>query len=290
MSDEPLVNLEDEAPAAETPAQPVEATAPPAEAPAPEPEDELDTIELQGQRVVPVNVLRAMREEQKALKAQAAKAADLEAQVRELAPYAEFIKHNQQLLRQPQAPPEAPKAPDADPDALEAAALMDFYTPDGSLDAAKGAKWLALQDKRASKLADQRVQPILQRTAQEQAQINFQKAAQIKDANGESPSMESLRAVWDGLSDQPHLLADPRVAGVMSALALGIDRLQKPRAKTVPTPPPAIVSEPSGGLPQNRPSLSNFERQVAKERGISETKWAENLKHFTPGRASALED
>jgi len=294
MSDEGLMDLEGEAPepvaaAPVSEAAPVEAApeAPPAEA------DDLETVELNGQRVVPVSVLKALREERNSLKDRAAKADQLEAQVRELAPYAEFIRNNQGLLqaRQPEPSPQAPAAPESDPDAVEAARLMDFYKPDGSLDAEKGAKWLSLQDRRASKLADQRVAPILQRTYQDQAELNYQRALALKDPNtGESLDRRVFQELWNTMSAEEQ--ANPHVAAVVAAAAFGMDRMTaKPRQKVVAPPPNApIVSEASGGVPQNRPSMSRFEESVAKERGIAPSKWQEHTKGYQTGRPSALED
>jgi hypothetical protein len=291
MSDEDVIgtNLEDDGPAIEAPAPVAAAEPAPAEPAAPaEPEDE--AVEVAGQRLVPLAALQSARAEAKTLREQAERAVQLEAQWREAQPYVEFLRNNRDLLiqRQQPEPTPAPQAPQADPDALEAARLMDFYKPDGTPDTDKGARWLALQEKRAERIADARVRPILQQTAQDQAAINFQRALQIKDANGETPSLESLQAVWQAMP--PDLVADQRVAGVLAATALGLDRMRNPRKATVPTPPPALVTENSGGNPRTRPVLSPLEERIASERGISATKWAENTRSYQPGRPAVLED
>lgn len=293
MSDDDVIgtNLEDDGPAIEAPApvaeQPAQEAAP--DAPVDDRAAEVEAVEVGGQKYVPAGVLKALREEARTLKERAAQADQLEAQWRDAQPYVEFLRNNRDLLIQRQQPePVAPAAPQADPDALEAARLMDFYKPDGTPDTDKGARWLALQDKRGERIADARVRPILQQTAQDQASLNFQRALQIKDANGESPSLESLQAVWQAMP--PDLVADQRVAGVLAATALGLDRMRTPRKATVPVPPPALVTETSGGNPRTRPLLSPLEERIAAERGISATKWAENTRGYQPGKATVLED
>lgn len=294
MSDEPVIgtNLEDDGPAIEAPA----AVAPPAPEPTPAPQetapedDAPDAIEVAGQRVVPLSALQSARAEAKALKEQAQRASELEARLRELEPYAQFVQNNRDLLIQRTAPepPPAQSAPQVDPDALEMARLMDFYKPDGSLDVDRGAKALSVLEKRSERIADERVKPIIRQTHQDQAQQNFQRALQIKDANGETPSLESLQAVWSTMP--PELVADPRVAGVLAATALGLDRMRTPRKPSVPVPPPALVSEPSGGNPRTRPTLTPMEERLAADRGVAPSKWAELTRNYQPGRPAVLED
>ena len=285
------MNLEDDGPAPE----PVEEAAPPApepDAPAPPPvEEEPDAVEVAGQRVVPVAAVKELRDKVRQLTEKANKADALEQWQRENEPALRFLQNNKDLLvqRVQEPAPKAPEQPAFDPDAREAALLMDFYKPDGTPDDERGSRYLSLQDRRAGRLADDRMRPVLQRTQQEQAASNFQMARQIKDVNGESPSENSLRAVWSALP--PDLVADPQVASVMAALALGLDRLNGPkRGPAVAVPPPALVTEGSGGNPRTRPTLSAFEERIAGERGVSATKWQENTRGFTPGRATALED
>lgn len=285
MSDDGLMDLEAETPAPEPVA---EAPAPVAEA-APDPETPADAVELNGEKLVPLSALLAERREAKALAEKAAKVDALEQWQRENEPALRFLQNNRDLLIQRQAPAPAPAAPAVDPDAHEAALLMDFYKPDGTPDIDKGARWLALQDRRSGRLADERVQPLVQRTQVEQGNMNFHMARNIKDASGASPSEESLRAVWSAMP--PELVANQQVAGMLATLALGMDQMKNPRRPVVapqPTAPP--FSEPSGGNPRTRPALSAFEERIAADRGVSATKWQENTRGYQPGRAATLED
>jgi hypothetical protein len=293
MSDEVVggVNLEDDGPplpVAEPTPEPV-AEAPPepqADAPA-----EVEAVEVAGQRYVPHAALAAERAKGKALAEKASRVDALEQEWRNAQPYVEFLRNNPDLLkaRQPEPVPAPVVAPEADPDALEAARLMDFYRADGSPDLDRGARWLALQEKRAEKIAQARVAPILQQTAQDQAALNFQRAQQIKAPDGRSPSIESLQAVWQAMPAD--LVADPRVAGVLAMTAIGMDAMRaQPRPVVVPPSSPALVSEPSGGNPRTRPALSALEERIAADKGISATKWAEHTRGYQPGRATQLED
>lgn len=290
MSDDGLMNLEDDGPA------PVEEAAPaPAVEAAPEPPqadpDEADAVDIGGQKAVPLAVVKELREKVRNLSEKAQKADALEAWQRENEPALRFLQNNRDLLiqrAQPAAPP-PPSVPSVDPDALEAALLMDFYKADGTPDADRGAKWLALQEKRANRIAEAQLAPIKQRTQQEQANVNYQLARQVKDANGNSPSEASLRAIWSNLP--PDMVADQQVAGMLAALALGLDQLNAPKkAPAVPLPPPALVTESSGGHPAAKPTLSPLEERIAADRGVSQTKWQENTRGYRPGRAMTLEE
>lgn len=288
MSDDGLMNLEDDGP------EPVADVAPADVAPveaAPEPmadPDEADAVDIGGQKAVPLAVVKELREKVRNLSEKAQKADALEAWQRENEPALRFLQNNRDLLIQRAEPPAA-AAPSIDPDAREAALLMDFYKPDGSPDDERGAKWLALQEKRANRVAEAQMAPIRQRTQMDQATANYNLARQVKDANGESPSDASLQAIWRQMP--PELVADPSVAGVMAALALGLDRLNAPkRGPVVPMPPPALVTESSGGHPKARPSLSPLEERIAADRGVSATKWQEHTRGYQPGRAMTLED
>lgn len=287
MSEDGLMDLESDAPVPE----PEQAAAPaPVMDAAPIADDEPDTVEVAGQRVVPLSVVKELRDKVRTLTEKADKADQLEAWQRENEPALRFLQNNRDLLVQRVAPDPTPAPePQADPDAREAALLMDFYKPDGTPDVEKGARWLALQDRRSGRLADERVQPILARTQQEQANVNYHMARNIKDANGEMPSDESLRAVWQSMP--PELTSNQQVAGMLAALALGMDRMRAPRKNVVaPQTTAPLVSESAGGNPRTRPQMSAIEERIARERGVSATKWAENTAGYQPGRATALED
>ena len=186
-------------------------------------------------------------------------------------------------------PEPTPAPPQADPDAVEAATLMDFYKSDGSLDVDKGAKWLALQDKRAGRLTEQAVRPYREQSLQERSTQNFAKALAVKDPQGNSPSPEALKAVWTTLGVED--TANPEIAATLAMLAMGADRMmgKSPSAKPALSAP--LVTEPSGGTSQGAPvKLSRIEEGIAAMRGVSAEKWAEHTRGFQAGRPTVLED
>src|SRR4051812_12249195 len=109
MSDDGLINVEDD-----TPAQPAEADpqslvggdglasddpAVPPVASADHPA-EVDAVEVGGQKYVPVGALISERKQRQAAEKEAAKVSELEAYARDSKPYVEFLKANPGLINQ----------------------------------------------------------------------------------------------------------------------------------------------------------------------------------------------
>lgn len=292
MSDVDLNNLEDETPAAPEapPAPPAAEVKPPDAAPA-----EVEAVEVAGQKYVPLSAVLGEREKRKAAETKAARVDEIERWAQEKAPYIRVLEENPDLFKRPQpqqAPPPEAK-PDDDPDAVEAAQLMDFYTSDGKPDVARGARWLKLQDKRAGRQAQQVIQPVQQHSLQQQANENYYRVMQIQDPTGRKPSEQAVRAVWGQvLGEQNGLatLADPKAAAFLAMAAMGMDRmLEKPKPQAPPQEP--VVSESPGGSgkPPQAP-LSALEESILKQRRMKPAEWAENTKGFQRGRAFTVED
>lgn len=290
MSDEILTSLEDDAAPVVPPPAPA-AVAAPAEPAAPDPEKpaEVDAVEVGGQKYVPLGAVKAEREKRQAVEKEAARAVDLERQLNELRPYAEFVKANPQLL-QPRPEPVAPAvpAPVADEATATLAKALDLYdSTTGQLDLPRAKMIRSLISSEAKAISDAAVQPLQARNAQEQSAMNFQRALQVVDADGAKPSEASLRAVWQSMPAAD--TADPRVAGILAMTALGMDRLTK-RSPVAPPPQAPAVSEASGGNPTTRPALTDLEQRIAKERGMTQAAWQDRTKGFTRGTANTLED
>lgn len=293
----PVVSLEDDDhPAPVEPPPPASVAAPPAEpVPAGDPEDidpnDADLLKDEKRVRGLIAELSRKRTEVRDLKPQAERAAQLEAEVAQNRPYVEFLKANPALLQPKPAPVETPPDPAADPDAVAAAQLYDFYTPEGKPDAVKGARHLQMVRQEAQRITQQAVQPWQQASAQEKSNQNFHAVLQMKDPEGHSPSPEAVTAVWKQVLSEPNGLAitsDQRSAAFLAMAALGIDRMtKKPGVKP---PPPALETEPSGGTPRTRPSLSGLEERVAADRGRTPAQWAKLTEGHQAGRASVLED
>ena len=288
------VNLEDDGPDLEapSPAPIAEAAAPPTEAVPAEAEKpaEVEAVEVGGERYVPAAALMAERKQRQELKVRAEKADALEAQVAEMRPYVEFLKANPDILKPREAPrapePTGPPAPDAETTSL--AQVLDLYKADGSLDTAKAGLIRQLMRDTARAEAAQAVAPYQQQTAQQAAEANFQRVLAVKDASGQSPTVESVRAVWGVMPAQD--LANPQVASVMAALALGLDRMRGTQTPVVPPPGSAPLVSESGGGARPRVVLSPLEERIASQRNIKAATWSELTKNHVAGRPTVLED
>lgn len=294
------VNLEDDGPAALP--EPVAGVEPAVEAAPPaEPENEpaeVEAVEVAGKKYVPVAAVIAERKERQRLAPLADRAAALELEVANNRPWVEFLRANPHLMQQPQVrqPDPVPAAPTEDPDAVEAAKLMDFYTPDGKPDTARGSQWLKLQDRRNQRTAAEAVRPYQESAEQAQSNVNFQMALSLKDADGNSPSREALTQVWQQILKDPgglKITSSREAAAFLAMTAIGMDRMtgkSKPATTIVQPPPPALVTEAPGGNPRQRPAMSGLEERIAKERQMNTATWLDRTKGFTPGRESILED
>lgn len=263
---------------APAPAAPV-APAPPADPVEPE------AVDVGGEQMVPLRALIAERNEKKALKE---RGGQLEQYYNQTKPYVDFINQNPDLLKRPQQPappPEPPKT--ADPRAVKWAQKLSLYTPDGKLDVDTAAELLTDQADVARQQAQAAMRPHVQQTEQERSARNYQQAANAVLPNGVKPDQVALASMWRGLP--ANLTADPQVATILQLAAIGAS-VAGQRPVVAPPPNAPLVSEPSGGQPRPAGRISELEKRVAADRGVSETKWAELGKGFTAGRSSQIED
>lgn len=265
---------------AEAPAVIAETQAPPVVDPAHQPAS-VDSVEVAGKHYIPVAAIQDEREKRQAAEA---RATALEQQVQQNASILALLQQHQELLKKPEP---AAVSPTDDPDALEAAKLMDFYTTDGKPDAARGAQYLALQDRRAQRVAQQAVAPMHQQTQHAKADANFQKALAMPGINP-----QTLGAVWQQVKNDPNgvnILADPQAAAFVAAAAMGLQTLTTKAPAPVALPPP-IVTEGAGGGGGRRATVTELESRVAAERGLTTDKWAERTKGHIAGRSNLVED
>jgi hypothetical protein len=296
IPDSQVVNVEDDDDAAPAPAP--EAQAAPADVPpAPPEEEDLTDPELarDQQRVSGLLAeLSRKRAENKELKVKAARVDEAEQFLAANRPYVDFLQQNPGFMqpRQPEPVPQAPAKPTEDPDALEAAKLMDFWTPDGKPDADRGRRYLELQDRRAQRITQQAMAPIETQTLQERSNQNFYKALQVKDPAGNSISETSLRALWGQVLKDPgglRITADPQAAQLLVLAALGADVMQRKPGIAPPAKEP-LVTEPSGGRNTPIVRMTATEEKVTKNLGIPAAKWADLTKNYTPGRPTVMEE
>lgn len=296
---ENLINVEDDNPA---PAAPVAEAPPPAapEAPpiaaAPEPaaEADLNAVDVRDEQRVRaiIGELSRLREQNRTLKPAAEKVAQLEAELNQSRPYLDFIRANPHLLqpRQPE-PQTAPAKPAPDPDAEEAARLMDFYKQDGTPDVDRGARWLALQDKRSGRVAQQAVQPWAQQNVQERANANYGQLRAWSQQQGIRP--EIVDGIWNSARNEPNglqALANPDSVRALALLALGAHSMATPKQPAPPAQPPVVTEASGGRVNVAAARLSPIEEQVLKQRGMTQTTYESLTKGFKPGASNVLEE
>lgn len=290
---EPIVNpdnLEDETPAPVVEAPPaVEAApvVPVVEATEePQPGDDARVAGL-------LAALKTERKQRQGLETKAARADELEQWARDKAPYITVLEQNPDLFKRQPAPAPVVEEPAQDPDALEAAKLMDFYTPDGKPDANRGAQWLKLQDRRSARITQQAVQPWQEATLQERANQNFYRVLQAETPTKQKPSEQAVRAIWGKVMAEPNgmrTLANPESAAFLAIAALGVDAMMQKGSPAAPSQVP-VVTEASGGsaLPPAQ-RVSALEEKIMKNRGVTAQQWAAHTKGFQPGRPTNMEE
>lgn len=304
MSDEGLINVEDDAPTpveALTPQEPASDAAPDDQTPPVEAQDRpatVDAVEVGGQQYAPIAALKAEREKRQALEPLARRAQELEAWQQQNAPYIEFLRANPDFLRQQQRQPDpvpAPSTPQVDPAAIELAQSLDLYDQHGNPDVARAAKIQAVMAKTAETQARQLVQPFEDQRVQAKAVEGYQYLASLKHADGTPIDRQVVDFIWQQASQEPNgmqTLGNPQSVAGLALMALGADAQWKGRSKSAAPakPAPPVFTEGSGGNPRSAPTVSAMEERVAKERGMTAAAWSENLRGFKPGATNVLED
>lgn len=285
MSDE---NTGIETPIEETPPEAIQtATVEPAE------ETHEEAVELKpGEKYVPLSALMAVRNENKALKPQAAKAAELESQLNELRPYADFVKANPQLL-QPRQEPAPPPDPTKDPAIEQYARRFDLYTADGKPDVERAKAIIDDNRAVAREEANKLLEPVRNETLAQRAVANVTWMTQQKDAAGNPLAQEHIDAVVRSITGQMtkaqalKVLADPAVVQVTTDTAWGRQaRSARPVAQKPPGEPLHVETAGGGqGVP-----ITDASRRLAKSAGISDKDFEASAKKFQPGKYNRLED
>jgi len=296
MSDENLINVEEDAPApvAEAPAPPE--AAPEAPIAAAEAEDlDLNAIDVKDEARVRglIGELSRKRAENRTLKTQAERAAQLEQELNQSRPYVEFLRANPHLTQARPPEPQAPPDPKADPDAVEAARLMDFYTSDGKPDVERGARYLALQDRRAGRAAQQAMAPTVQQNLTSQAQANYTMLRGFKLPNGQALKQEIVDGIWMSAAREPNglqTLANPDSVRALALLAIGAQSLGTPVAPAAPHQVPVVTESAGGRATTPAQRLSGLEERTLGQRGLSAADYQKLTKDFKAGQSNVLED
>lgn len=253
-----------------------------------------EAIEIRpNEKYVPVGALKAVRDENKTLKAKAERADALESELNAARPYAEFLRNNPHLM-QPAAPaPVAPTTTGPDPELVDLAKALDLYDAAGQPDVSRAERIAKFSDKRAEKIADQRMAPVQEQTNESRAAANLQTLiTTVKDGDGRAVEEQYVVAAVKSITGQVDkgtalkILADPNVVRVIGLTALGLQAASKKSPPKGPQAPPLEVETAGGG---HDVELNDFSKKLARSTGRTEKQYAEAAKRYVPGKANSLE-
>lgn len=293
--------------AAQTPAD-TEPQTPPAEAPPaqePTPADEPEgAIEVQGGKYVPLQALKATREELRTAKERAAKLDELSESVRGWAPYVNFLQAHPEIMtgqRATTAPQGTvaepatsttgtPAKPTLDPLAERLAQRLDLYTADGKPDTTRGQELLTIINEVADERSRRAVEPLNKQQHYDRSVANYNHVLNtVKTPDGHTADAGALAEVWRSMPVE--YTSDPRVARVLALAVIGDATVAGKYKPPVPPPPnPPLETEAVGGRVPANVTLTPLEQQVARSRGMNNETWAKRTEGFKPGGPSVLED
>ena len=257
-------------------------------------------VDVQGQKMVPLAALTAERDrvrtkteekiraEFKPLEAKAAQADQLAADLAAVQPHIDYLVKHPEMFKEP-AGPDVPTV--SDEDAEKYARRYELYTANG-LDLARAKQIIA--DNRtematvARQAAAEAVEPMRQTTAAQAARQNFLWAASQQTPDG-APLVDpqELATVW--ATFPPELAADPQVAQVILEAAIG-RTIRSGKALPVAGRAPLFTEPPGGQRGGDGYRISDLERKVARNTGVSEKAWAEQAQQFKPDASNVLGD
>lgn len=248
-----------------------------------------------GEKLVPLSALLDARNKVKELKPLAGKVSEMEtelAELRNLRPYAEFVKANPHLL-QPQQPAQPPPSNQPDPELEQYARRFDLYTPEGKPDVDRARAIREDNAKIAREEAQKVIQPYETRTLAQQAAANLQWLGGQKDAYGRQLTEDALREAVAPLiqgmdeANRVRAMADPQVAQLILRQAKAIQLEKMPNAPVQPPQNPPLVTESAGG-PQ-RITLSEADKRIGARAGLTEQQIRDRFAKFNPNSANRLE-
>lgn len=226
-----------------------------------------------------------LKRENEGLKAQAAKSGEIEAALRDVQPYVEFLKAHPDVVTRATEP--TPSVPAVDPQTTRLARDLELYTSDGQPDVKRAEAVLGVIERVATAKAQATVAPVAETAHQQQSQLLYQRALVTKDREGRTVDPQTLSEMWAMVPAEAS--ASPEVARILWLAAAGRERLQP--AGSPPSRPGAPVErERAGGRDAGATSLSEFEQRILTARGISRKDYDAQTKDWTPGEPVILEE
>jgi hypothetical protein len=280
-------------------ATPEQAATPPVET---KTDDEPEVLEIPtGEKLVPLSALETAREKAKSLrselettKAEMAKGAEKDAKIAELTSQLQQVmplaQAYQAAVQAQQQQPPKPAEPTAEQTAelKEIAQELDFYKGDGTLDLDRAKRHQDRLFKMASQIAQQQVAPFQQQTIADKSGFMLQRALITKTPDGAQPDPEVLQQVWARLD--PRLTATPEGAAQAFSVALGHSTLLgkvkggKATQEVIPDPLP---TEKAGGKDVTPVSLSDSDRRMARDLGMTDKEYSAELAKMPTGWGKA---
>ena len=199
-----------------------------------------------------------------------------------------------QTLRQPPPKPLPPEAETVSDDEAERYARhYELYTSQG-LDTQRAKRIIAdnrSEIKRVAKqAAEEAVGPVQEQTAKSGAREQFVRVAMAVDGQGQRVlDDDGVRVLAQKFAQMPpQLAALPEVADLMLNAAIGETVRTGKKRVSAPSKEP-VFSESPGGQRGTGYTISNIEKKVADNRGISHGDWEKTAKKFQPGQPNVLE-
>lgn len=236
--------------------------------------------------------LTKAREQLAEAKQGSAKASELETKVAELSQQLNqalpYVQAYQAALQQPQTPPETGQSPQERAALEEIAKDYDFYKPDGQLDLDRAGRHQARIRKEAEAIAQQHVAPIQEQNILAYSRHYRQSIKETAAPDGSRPDPAIVDAICNSLD--PKLFSDPKGALNVWRVAMGdsaaYGKLVKaaaltPGAKT--ELPPPLLTERAGGRESPGPTLTEDDKRMARQLGVSDKDYAEELAKMPTG-------
>lgn len=297
----------------ETPQTPPET--PPAETkpetpPAPPVEPTVDSLDADlethaidipdGDRLVPLSVVTALREKARSLKEGAERAATLETEVQALKSEAARInpvlEAAKALVAQAQAQAQQPtQGPQQDPPEAVAeqeavARDLDLWKQDGTPDLERAKRVIARERANATAAAQQATAPLIVQNLVSQARANLARAKVTKDADGNGPDPAVLDELFGRLGqsiDGLRMLASPENARHVWNQAYAMSRTTGEKKPNLPPAPPApkapLHVEQAGGRSGPAIAMNAGDKAVARDLGLTDKQYQETLAKMPEG-------
>lgn len=297
------------------PAAPAEAAAP--EAPPAPVDDDADppdaVVDASGRKLVPLEALKATRQELKSAKQLAALAEQYREAAEQGQNLGQFFQELNPLLQKlrnrpdivanimqsneaPLAGPPSPYAPAPDPgeallskqDAEDLARTLELYTPEGAPDLHRARKLAFYMRRTGREEALGATAPFAQNMAQGQSGSLKGQYAQVRDKAGRTVNPAVLEQIWKIVP--PELIAqDPNVAGILYYAARGYSAHHGLDEPAAPARTP-LFTEPAGGRPPSAGGvLSEFDRAMQRATQLSDKQYTERASGYKPGAINILE-